>query len=462
MSSQATPRRIGPLAKLPIFVDLQDQQVLLVGGEEGAAWKAELLLAAGAHIQLVAEQVCAQMAQLITHKPYLNHHQRAWQADDFEGKRLALGDFEDEMEAQAFVRAGHQAGILVNVVDKPEFCDFQFGGIVNRSPSIVAISTDGAAPILGQAIRQRVEAALPSKLDEWSRFAQNIRAKLQEKLPSSTARRGFWEKLVRLAYHGAPVPDVEDDQAFDEMIAGISVNGRVTLVGAGPGAAELLTLKAVQVLQSADVVLYDDLVSDQILDLARREAERFYVGKRAGRATCRQEDINGVMVEWAHKGKHVVRLKSGDPMIYGRAGEEIAHLQDHDVKVEIVPGVTASLALASRLGVSLTHRDLAHSVRFVTGHLKKSLLPDDLDWRGLADPDTTTLFYMGAHGATLIHDRLTKNGLSEDTPVVIAANISRDGEKIDLVSLKDLARGIKNEHLKPVLIGVGKVFGQQR
>ncbi len=235
--------------------------------------------------------------------------------------------------------------------------------------------------------------------------------------------------------------------------------GRITLVGAGPGDAELLTLKAVRALQSADVILFDDLVSEEVLELARREAKRMLVGKRGGRESCRQEDINALMVSLARQGRHVVRLKSGDPMIFGRAGEEIAEIERHGIPVAVVPGITAALAAASRLGVSLTHRDLAQSVRFITGHSRQGDLPTDVDWRGLASPDTTLMFYMGGRTAGRIASRLMAEGLSASTPVVVLAAVTRRDERIWQLRLDELASGTEAiPRDLPVLIGIGSVF----
>lgn len=240
--------------------------------------------------------------------------------------------------------------------------------------------------------------------------------------------------------------------------------GTVTLVGSGPGDPELLTLKAIRTLQSADIVLFDHLVSDEILDLARAEAKRMLVGKRARQPSCRQQDINTLMIKLARQGKTVVRLKSGDPMIFGRAGEEIAELRAHGIPVKVVPGITAASAMAATLHVSLTHRDHAHSVRYVTGHSREGRLPEDLDWTGLADPETTLVFYMGGKTAPKIAARLIKEGLSETTPVIVMANVSRGNETIWQGALADLHDENKSHFdnmfpkCAPVLIGIGSVL----
>lgn len=244
---------------------------------------------------------------------------------------------------------------------------------------------------------------------------------------------------------------------------GLNENGRVTLVGAGPGDADLLTLKAVKALQSADVILFDALVSDEILSLARRKAKRLLVGKRGHRPSCRQDDINALMLKLAQQGKHVVRLKAGDPAIFGRAGEELAMLERHGIAVAIVPGITSASAMAASLGVSLTHRDCAQSLRFITGHARTGGLPANMDWRGLADPATTLIVYMGGRTCRELAARLIAAGLSRSTPVVAVTSVSRRNESRWVSTLEHLAeKGATLDPASPVLIGIGQVFAALR
>ena len=364
----------------------------------------------------------------------------------------------DDCEASAFVAAAKVASLPYNVIDRPDFCQFQFGAIVNRSPVVVGISTAGAAPILGQAVRRRIETLLPHTLSAWAKLAETMRANVMDRLPAGPMRRAFWEQLADKAF-GPRAPVQEDMEIGTEHAHG----GRVTLVGAGPGEAELLTIKAVRALQSADVILFDDLVSDEVLELARREAKRMLVGKRAGRDSCRQEDINAMMLSLARAGKHVVRLKSGDPMIFGRAGEEIAALQEEGIPVSVVPGITAGVALASRLGVSLTHRDHAQSVRFVTGHSRHGDLPASLDWRSLADSRTTSVYYMARRMLPKIVAQLAANGMSTTTPACIAINLGRAEEAIWRGELSDLAAAAESLDINaPTLVAIGDALAQQR
>jgi uroporphyrin-III C-methyltransferase/precorrin-2 dehydrogenase/sirohydrochlorin ferrochelatase len=372
---------------------------------------------------------------------------------------MALADCETDEQAQAFFASARAAGVPVNVIDKPAYCQFQFGSIVNRSPVIVSISTDGAAPILAQAIRRRIETLLPPALKQWAELARSLRERVSDRLAPGQPRRAFWERFVDHAFAGNQPPEEDAARALlseAEKLRVAPAIGRVTLVGAGPGDAELLTLKAVRALQAADVILFDDLVSEEVLELARREAKRLLVGKRGGRTSCRQEDINDMMVRLAKAGKCVVRLKSGDPMVFGRAGEEIARLEAEGVPVDVVPGITAASAMAAGLRLSLTHRDHAQSVRFVTGHSRDGGLPADMNWSALADPRTTNVFYMGGRTAPRIAARLIGEGASSATPVVIVSNVSRPTERQWRGTLSDMERGIAIiGHDDPVLITVG-------
>ncbi len=464
-----TPARVTPLAKLPVFWALDGKRVLVAGGSDAAAWKAELLAACGAEVHVYAEHLSEAFSALIargseSENGRFIHHTHEWTAAAFDDVTVAVADCENDGAAMLFFDATCKAGVPVNIIDKPGFCQFQFGSIVNRSPVVVAISTDGAAPILAQAIRRRIETLLPPSLKSWAVLAHSIRDKVNAKVSPGAPRRAFWEGFVDRAFGAPPEADTEAEILAD---AGRTVAktmpsiGSVTLVGAGPGDAELLTLKAVRALQAADVILFDDLVSDEVLELARREAKRMLVGKRGGRTSCRQEDINATMVALAKAGKRVVRLKCGDPMIFGRAGEEIACLEEAGIPVDVVPGITSASAMAARLGVSLTHRDHAQAVRFVTGHSRFGSLPADMNWHDLAHARTTTIFYMGGRTAGQIRTQLLAAGMNADTPVVVVGAVTRTNETRwsgQLVDLASAVAGMGVDH--PILIGVGHVFAQ--
>ena len=462
--ADAAPPRMAALAKLPVFFDLAGQRALVTGGTAAAAWKAELLAAAGAHVEIHAKTLAPDMDALLARGAAagsLTHIPAHWTPAALIGAAIAIADASDDADAEDFYAAARAAGVPVNIIDRPTFCQFQIGSIVNRSPVVIGISTDGAAPILAQAIRRRIETLLPPSLAAWAALAKSLRAQVMSRLPATARRRAFWEVFARRAF--GPVPNATDHAALvTEMATAETMQaGRVTLVGAGPGDAELLTLKAVRALQSADVILFDDLVSDDVLELARREAHRMLVGKRGGRESCKQEDINALMLKLARQGKHVVRLKSGDPMIFGRAGEEIAELREAGITVDVVPGITAALAMASALGVSLTHRDHAQSLRLVTGHGRHGELPEKLDWGGLADPACTLIFYMAGRTAPEIARRLTAHGLPANTPAVLVESLSRPGEKRWTGTLDRLAAAVATGFDGPVLIGIGAALAME-
>ena len=440
--------RMEALARLPVFFGLEGRRVLVAGGGEPAAWKVELLSAAGARVEVIAPAVCEDIWRLAGAP---NHgaiavHVRDWHADDIAGAALAIGDFEDAEAAARFSSAARAAGVPVNVIDRPALCDFTFGAIVNRSPLVVGISTDGAAPVFGQAVRAKIEALLPSGFRAWAQAAKTWRAAVTERGLSFHARRAFWERFAAKALaepHRAPE---EADRAA--LFAALETQGAsphggsVVLVGAGPGDPELLTLKAVRALQSADVVLYDDLVSGAILDFARREAKKMLVGKTGYGPSCKQDDINALMVDLAREGRRVVRLKGGEPMIFGRAGEEIAHCRAAGVPVEVVPGISSPQGAASRLVTSLTHRDHARRLQFVTAHARDGKLPADLDFKALSDKAATTVVYMPRRTLPDLVRNLLASGIEPATPAVAIFSVTRPEEKVVLATVASLVEAV--------------------
>lgn len=467
--SEAAPQRLAPIARLPLFLDLAGKRAVVAGGSSEAAQHVEQLLAAGAEVLILAPSPEAEMAALIAREAEARaclHAARCWTGEDLDGACIALCDRLEAADAAAFCEAARGRGVLAGVIDRPETGAFRLGTIVARSPLVIGMSTDGQAPAIERAIRQRLEMLLPPWLAEWVRLAGSMRRHVAERLPPGAVRRGCWSALARLAFTRPPSP--HELAAPDRLVHHLADSAprtadRVTLVGAGPGSADLLTVRALRAIEMADVILYDDLVCDEVLDLARREARRMLVGKRGQRASCAQEDINALMVSLARQGRHVVRLKSGDPTIFGRAGEEIACLAAEGIEVDIVPGVTSAAALAACLGVSLTHRDHAHSVRFVTGHARSGELDPDLDWRGLADRETTLIVYMGRRTAAMIARRLIEEGLDRDTPVVAVGSVSRPDEQRWTGPLAMLAAtGLPDVLDGPVVIGIGTVFSDAR
>ncbi|MFG1286653.1 siroheme synthase CysG [Xanthobacter versatilis] len=448
---QAGHARMEALARLPVFFGLEGRRVLVAGGGEPAAWKAELLSAAGARVEVIAPHVCEDLWRLAGAPPRgpISIHVRDWHADDIPGAVLAVAGFDEEADALSFTTAARAAGVPVNAIDKPALSDFTFGAIVNRSPLVVGISTDGAAPVFGQAVRAKIEALLPSGFKAWALAAKTWRQAVTARGLSHHARRAFWERFAAtaLAEPNRAPQDTDRAALFTAIEAEGTPHrsghaGSVVLVGAGPGDPELLTLKAVRALQSADVVLYDDLVSGAILDFARREAKKMLVGKTGYGPSCKQDDINALMVDLAKEGRRVVRLKGGEPMIFGRAGEEIAHCRAAGVPVEVIPGISAPQGAASRLVTSLTHRDHARRLQFVTAHARDGKLPKDLDFNALADKAATTVVYMPRRTLPDLVRNLMAAGIDPATPAVAMFSVTRPEEKVILATVATLAEEV--------------------
>jgi uroporphyrin-III C-methyltransferase/precorrin-2 dehydrogenase/sirohydrochlorin ferrochelatase len=457
---------MAPLATLPVFLKLAGRRVVVAGGDDGAVWKAELLAAAGADVAVYAENPVEAMEVLAADPPAgsITIHRRSWHAGDLDGAAFAIGAIEDDDEGLAFRDAAKTAGVPVNVVDKPALCDVQFGGIVNRSPLVIGISTDGAAPVFGQAIRARIEAILPQGFTRWAIAAKAWRERVQARHLPFQARRRFWELFSARAL---AAPDATPDETeVDGLIAEADKvahegAGRVILVGAGPGDPELLTLKAVRALQSADVIVHDDLVPAAILDTARREAIRIAAGKRGRGPSCKQLDINELVVTLARQGKRVVRLKSGDPMIFGRAGEEIAAARAAGIPVDVVPGITAAQGAAAVLAVSLTHRDHARRVQYVTAHGKDGRLPKDLSWDALADPAASTIVYMPGGTWHEMATGLAQRGVRQGMPAIAIANATREDQQVIMATVATLGDQMATAAFDgPVLVLLGEAFGE--
>lgn len=463
--SEAKLPRMEPLARLPLFYALDGKHALVAGTNAGAVWKVELLSATGARVEVFAEKPSQDLLALANDPPKgaITVHRRAWTDEDFKGCAIAIGGCETDEEGARFAAAARAAGVPVNVIDKPAYCDFAFGAIVNRSPLVLGVSTDGAAPVFGQAIRAKLESFLPFGYARWAEAAKNWRPKVQASGLSFGGRRRFWQNFTANAIaHADRAPRPSD---FDELLARTRAEneradrGSVILVGAGPGDPELLTLRAVRALQSADVILIDDLVAPEILDFARREAKKMMVGKTARGPSCKQEEINALMISLAKSGKRVVRLKSGDPMIFGRAGEEIAACRAEGIAVEVVPGITAAQGAASRLSVSLTHRRKARRLQFVTGHAEDGKLPADFDWKSLADPKATTVIYMPTKTIGEFSTRAMENGLDPNTPAIAVARATRPDEQIIASTLQVLPGRLAADSVSgPLLVMIGQAF----
>ncbi|MEJ0091937.1 MAG: siroheme synthase CysG [Methylocella sp.] len=451
------------LAALPVFLTLKGRRAVLAGGSNAALWKAELLQAAGADLDIFSAAPCTGLLALAQRRPNINLVLRQFEPEDLAGAALAIADAESAAEAEHFQRLARAAKVPLNIIDKPDFSDFQFGAIVDRSPLVIAISTDGASPILAQALRGRIEAMLPGAIKLWVSAAKAWREPLRALgLPAKTRRR-FWELFNAKAFASRAAGP--SDGAFAKLLAEVessapmATQGSVALVGAGPGDPELLTLKALRLLQSADAVLYDDLVAPAIIEMARREAEKIPVGKRGYQPSCKQDRIISLMISLASEGKRVVRLKGGDPMIFGRATEEIAALRAAGIAIEVAPGVTAALGAAAALQMSLTERDKARRLQFITAHAHDGKLPEDIDWRALSDPRASTVVYMGVRTLGALVERLLAHGMDPNTPALVVERATCADERRIAGSIESLpAQLASGEAMGPCLILIGAVF----
>lgn len=446
------------LSCLPVFFSLAGKRVVLSGGSPAIVWKAELCQAAGAEIEVFAEYPCAGLVALAGRRPAIALIRRAVKVEDFHGAALAIAEVQSAAEAERLEAAAHAAGVSLNIIDKPACSDFQFGAIVDRSPLVVGISTSGGAPILSQALRGRLEALLPRGLRLWALKAKAWRENLASLPP--IVRRRFWDLMSQEALAGRHAPS-------DTTVAALLMSaaeqapklGSVAIVGAGPGDPELLTLKALRALQSADAILYDDLVGPEILTMARREAEKIPVGKRGYKPSCRQDHIVSLMVSLARQGKRVVRLKGGDPMVFGRANEEIAALRKAVIPVEVIPGVTAALGAAASLQVSLTERAKARRLQFITAHAHDGKLPEDMDWRALCDPRASTAVYMGVRTLGALSARLLANGMDPATPALLIEHATGERERHIFGTIESLpAKVAAVEPAGPCVILIGEAF----
>jgi uroporphyrin-III C-methyltransferase/precorrin-2 dehydrogenase/sirohydrochlorin ferrochelatase len=462
-----TPTRLARLARLPVFLSLEGKRAVLAGGNAAAAWKAELLSASCARVDVYAEDVSGEMRQVAndTLGGAIAIIERTWMPEDLPGAAVAIGAFEADDAARKFSEAARAAGVPVNVIDKPGFCDFSFGAIVNRSPLVIGISTDGAAPVFAQAIRAKLEALLPKGFADWANAAARWRDAVKASGLSFSGRRKFWQLFTAHAVvNPEQAPNQNDFKRFIAEVRGVGTaveNGSVTLVGAGPGDPELLTLRAVRALQSADVILFDDLVSRDVLDFARREARKMLVGKTGFGPSCKQDDINALMVGLAKQGKRIVRLKGGDPLIFGRAGEEIEACAAANIPVEVVPGITAAQGAAAKLGLPLTDRKHARRLQYVTGHAQNGKLPDDIDWKSLADPTVTTAIYMPTRTLAVLVARAIDEGLDPRMPALAIARATRPDQQVVASPIGELAARIGQAALSgPVLVMLGRVIGE--
>ena len=445
---------------LPIFYNISGKACLVVGGGAIAARKAELLLKAEGRVRVVAPEIDDRIREMsVSHA--LEFEQREFVVDDLSGAICVIAATNDMAVNQEISGQAQARGIPVNVVDNPELCSFIMPSMIDRSPVQIAISTGGVSPVLARMLRSKLESCIPGAYGDLASLAKEFRDPVKQSLPDVDSRRRFWEtvldgKVAELVFSGRTDDARELLQQQLEGFDASLVKGEVYLVGAGPGDPDLLTFKALRLMQMADVVVYDRLVSAPVLDMVRRDAEKIYAGKAKANHAIPQENINQLLVRLAKEGKRVLRLKGGDPFIFGRGGEEIAELIDENIEFQVVPGITAASGCASYAGIPLTHRDHSQACIFVTGHRRDG--SDDLNWEMLSHANQTVVFYMGLDNVARICSSLKAHGRAADTPAALVEKGTTAEQRVFVGDLDSLPGIIEqNEVHAPTLILVGEV-----
>ncbi len=436
---------------LPIFFNIHQRRCVVIGGGDVAMRKVSMLLKASADVHLYAPTLCHEL-QALKAQAKIHYTPAAFAPAQLNGACLVIAATDDEAVNEAVSIAAKAQNIPVNVVDAPALCSFTMGSIIDRSPVVIAISSEGNAPVLARYIRAKIETMLPATYGRIADIAGEFRDQVKAKFSTTQARRIFWEGVLQ----GPMVERVlsGQEQAAREWLQNALDNsdtnankGEVFLVGGGPGDPDLLTFRALRLMQQCDVCVYDKLVSPEVMELVRRDAELIYVGKARDQHTMPQEEINELLAKLALQGKRVLRLKGGDPFIFGRGGEEIETLMQHGVPFQVVPGITAANGVSSYAGIPLTHRDYAQACLFITGHLKDGTI--DLDWESMTRPRQTVVIYMGLVGLAEICQQLIARGVSASMPAAVIQQGTTLRQRVVTATLADLADKVALAEMKP-------------
>jgi uroporphyrin-III C-methyltransferase/precorrin-2 dehydrogenase/sirohydrochlorin ferrochelatase len=429
---------------LPIFFNIRDQKTLVVGGGSTAARKVALLLRAGAKVTVVAPELQSNIDNI-------DYHKDSFAPKYLQDCRLVIAATNDKNVNEQVSILAQEQNIPVNVVDQPHLCSFIMPAIIDRSPIQIAVSTGGASPVLARLLRARLETMIPGAYGTLASFVESFRDKVKQSL-AFPARRPFWEKVLngKIAEMVLSGNISAAHKALEDLLAKTeqskSEYGEVYVVGGGPGDPDLLTFKALRLMQQADVVLYDRLVSAEVLDMVRRDAELIYVGKQPTNHPVPQEEINQLLIRLAKEGKRVLRLKGGDPFLFGRGGEEIETLMEEGISFQVVPAVTAAIGSSAYAGIPLTHRDYAQSCIFVTGHLKDGSV--DLNWKTLTQPQQTVVIYMGLNNLAAICSELIKHGMSKDKPIALIQKATTSEQRVLVGTLETLPAIAEEQNIK--------------
>ncbi len=447
------------MANFPIFIKLKNCPCLIVGGGDVASRKVQQLLKADARITVIALKINSTLKGLVRNG-LITHLQKSYEQIDIEQMELVIAATDDRKLNNLIAQHAQSRKILINVVDNPDAGTFIMPSVIDRNPVMIAVSTGGASPVLARLLRARLETLIPASYGKLARLISRFRERVKRQFPDIRERRRFWEHILQ-----GPVAEMlyagQDQRAMDSLEKQLAEEspyedsrGEVYLVGGGPGDPDLLTFRALRLMQQSDVVLYDRLVAPAIVDLVRKDAERIYVGKERDKHALPQNEINRLLVDLAKQGKRVLRLKGGDPFIFGRGGEEIDLLSENDIPFQIVPGITAASGCASYSGIPLTHRDFAQSCLFITGHLKDGTM--NLNWPALVQPQQTLAVYMGTHGIEILSRELIKHGLSENMPAAIVQQGTTGEQRTYITTVKDLPKIPEQYEVKPpsmIIIG---------
>lgn len=436
---------------LPIFFNIAQRPCVVIGGGEVATRKVLMLRKAQGQVTVISPDLCDELAGLHAAGD-ISYVPAAFAPEQLTAACLVIAATDDEAVNEAVSVAAKRLNIPVNVVDAPALCTFTMGSIIDRSPIVIAVSSEGNAPVLARHIRSKIETMLPAAYGRIAAIAGEFREQVKAKFATVPARRRFWEQVL----NGPLVERVlsGQEQAARHLLEGLlaqaedaPMRGEVYLVGGGPGDPDLLTFRALRLMQQCDVCVYDKLVSKEVMELVRRDAELIYVGKSRDQHTLPQDEINALLARLALAGKRVLRLKGGDPFIFGRGGEEIETLMQHGVPFQVVPGITAANGVSSYAGIPLTHRDYAQACLFITGHLKDGTL--DLDWQAMARPKQTVVIYMGLVGLDQICRQLIVHGVSPDMPAAVIQQGTTQKQRVVESTLAHLAEDVAAAGLKP-------------
>ena len=445
---------------LPLYFQLQGKPCVMVGGGTIALRKAILLQKSGAIINIVARKVIPELQQL-AESTGGTIRIGDYSVADIEGKFLIIAATDDEVLNKQVSDDAHQRQLPVNVVDSPQLCSVIVPAIIDRSPLVIAVSSGGKSPVLARMLRSKIESLIPAAYGRLANLVGTFRDKVKLSYKTVDERKNFWEEVLNgpiaeMVFAGKDA--VANDMLSQRLDAEPAemIKGEVYLVGAGPGDPDLLTFRALRLMQKADVVLYDRLVADQIIELTRRDAEKVYVGKKRSDHAVPQQDINQMLVKLAKQGKRVLRLKGGDPFIFGRGGEEIEQLASHNIPFQVVPGVTAASGCSTYAGIPLTHRDYAQSVRFITGHLKNGTA--DLPWDELIHSNQTLVFYMGLVGLPIICQKLIEHGRNPNTPIALIQQGTTKQQRVLVSNLQEMpVKAVTEQVRAPTLLIIGEI-----